>query len=255
MHTVSPNNRPVALITGTSRAKGIGAAIALALAESGWDVAITYWRPYDEKMPWGNNASEAEELLHKIHAYSPKAIGIEANLADATSPRAIFDKAEAALGCVTAIIMSHCQSVDSNITDTSIESFDLHMAINARATWLLIREFGSRYKCEHGRGRIISITSDATVGNLPYGASKGAMDRIVIAATQEFKQLGITANVINPGATDTGWMSGEQKKYFSTCTPLGRVGRPQDCANLVRFLCSIEGGWVNGQLLHSNGGV
>ncbi|UAJ74554.1 SDR family oxidoreductase (plasmid) [Synechocystis sp. PCC 7339] len=80
------------------------------------------------------------------------------------------------------------------------------------------------------------------------------MDRIVLASAQEFRSLGITANVINPGATDTGWMSSDLKADMQARTLLNRVGMPQDCANLVKFLCSKEGGWINGQLLYSNGG-
>jgi len=120
---------------------------------------------------------------------------------------------------------------------------------------LLVREFGKRYGGVFGAGRILAITSDHTVNNLPYGASKGAMDRIVLAAAREFKHLGITANVINPGATDTGWMTDELMVDVRQETPLGRVGLPQDCANLVAFLCSQEGGWINGQLLFSDGGI
>jgi 3-oxoacyl-[acyl-carrier protein] reductase len=92
-------------------------------------------------------------------------------------------------------------------------------------------------------------------GNVPYGASKGALDRITLAAAREFGHLGITANAINPGATDTGWMSEEQMAEYARHVPLGRVSRPEDCAHLVSFLCSEQGGWINGQLLHSNGGV
>jgi 3-oxoacyl-[acyl-carrier protein] reductase len=144
--------------------------------------------------------------------------------------------------------------VDSDILSTSVESFDLHFAVNTRATWLLLREFGKRFQGEYGSGRIVSITSDHTAGNLPYGASKGAMERIVIAAATEFRSLGVTANLISPGATDTGWMSETFKAGVKSTTLLNRVGMPQDCANLVKFLCSKEGGWINGQLLYSNGG-
>jgi 3-oxoacyl-[acyl-carrier protein] reductase len=151
-------------------------------------------------------------------------------------------------------VMAHCHSVDSDINTTLLESFDLHFAVNARAAWLLIREFGKRYRGGHGQGRIISITSGHTAGNLPYGASKGAMDRIVLAAAYEFQALGVTANVISPGATDTGWMSVNLMESVRNRTPLGRVGQSQDCANLIRFLCSKEGGWINGQLLYSDGG-
>jgi 3-oxoacyl-[acyl-carrier protein] reductase len=105
-----------------------------------------------------------------------------------------------------------------------------------------------------GTGRIIALTSDHTVGNLPYGASKAALDRITLAAVHELAHLGVTANVINPGPVDTGWMAAELKESVISQTPLGRLGTALDTAHLVQFLCSPEGGWINGQLLKSNGG-
>jgi len=247
--------KPIALVTGASRRINIGAAIARALAQSGWDVATTFWRPYDASMPWGSEGGEAEEIVDELRQFGARAMAIEADLSDPEAPAHIYDEVNRELGSVTAMILSHCQSVDSGIVDTTVESFDLHMAINARATWLLAREFGQRYSSPHGAGRIVSITSDHTAFNLPYGASKGAMDRIVLAASREFAQMGITANVINPGAVDTGWMTDEFMAQIAEETPLGRVGQPQDTANLVRFVCAPEGGWINGQILYSNGGV
>ena len=248
-------DRPVALVTGVSRKIGIGAAISLALAKTGWDVATSYWQPYDASMPWGSDDTEAGNVTDQIRGFSARTVSIEADLSDTASPKRIFDRVESSLGSVTALVMAHCHSVDSSIESTTIESFDLHFTVNTRATWLLIREFGRRYQSEYGRGRVISITSDHTAHNLPYGASKGAMDRIVLAAAQEFRDQGVTANVINPGATDTGWMSDDLKEYVRRETPLGRIGLPEDCARLVSFLSSEEGGWINGQLIYSNGGV
>jgi 3-oxoacyl-[acyl-carrier protein] reductase len=167
----------------------------------------------------------------------------------------MFDTINTELGPVTALVLCHCEGVPSTIRDTTVDSFDQHFAVNARATWLLIREYAVRFGGEHGSGRIIALTSDHTAGNLPYGASKGALDRIVLAATRELADLGITANVINPGPVDTGWMTEQQRVEIAAATPLGRLGTPTDCANLVTFLCSPEGGWINGQLLYSNGGI
>jgi 3-oxoacyl-[acyl-carrier protein] reductase len=247
--------RPVALVTGASRLRGIGAAIAIGLAQTGWDVATTGWHAYDARMPWGEHTEDAIELERQLRERGARTCAVEADLTDPGAPARIFDAVEASLGAVTALVMAHCESVDSGLFDTTLDSFDRHFAVNVRATWLLIREFGARFASEAGRGRILALTSDHVVGNLPYGASKGAMDRIVIAAARELGPRGITANVINPGATDTGWMDAEILRQQAQRVPLGRVGQPRDCANLVSFLCSPEGGWITGQVLYSTGGA
>jgi 3-oxoacyl-[acyl-carrier protein] reductase len=82
------------------------------------------------------------------------------------------------LGPVGALGLGHCESVASGIMDTGLESFDRHFAVNTRAGWLLIREYAPQFPGPHGSGWIIALTSDHTAGNLPYGASKGALDRI-----------------------------------------------------------------------------
>jgi 3-oxoacyl-[acyl-carrier protein] reductase len=249
-----PAARPIALITGVGRTVGIGAGIARQLAASGWDIAFTYWTPYDDRMAWGRENSATEAISQALAEHGASTTAMEADLADPDAPGRIFNEAEQRLGNVTALVMCHCESVDSGLLDTTVESFDRHFAVNARATWLLIREFGRRFAGAPGTGRVISLTSDHTVGNLPYGASKGALDRITLAAARELAHLGVTANVINPGPVDTGWMSEEMREHCVRATPLGRLGTPQDTAHFVDFLCSREGEWINGQLLISNGG-
>ncbi|WP_430782815.1 SDR family oxidoreductase [Actinoplanes sp. G11-F43] len=243
--------RPVALVTGVGRTVGIGAGIAARLDAAGWDVAITYWSGYDERMTWGVQAGAPDEIVASLRG---RGMAIEADLTDTGTPAVVFDEVERRLGPVTALIMSHCESVNSGLLDTTVESFDRHFAVNTRASWLLIREHGRRFRGAHGTGRIIALTSDHTVGNMPYGASKGALDRITIAAARELAHLGITSNVINPGPVDTGWMNDEIRDSALAATPLNRLGTPRDVANLVEFLCSPQGQWINGQLLLSNGG-
>lgn len=247
--------RPLALVTGAGRSAGIAASVVLDLAQAGWDVAFTYWTPYDARMRWGTEPGAPGELQKKVASLGARSLAVEADLSDPAVPTQLFDSAERELGNVTALVLCHCESVDSGLLDTTVESFDRHFAVNARATWLLIREYGLRFRGQHGSGRIVSLTSDHTAGNLPYGASKGAMDRITLAAARELAQLGVTCNAINPGPTDTGWMTEEHKADMIRFTPLGRLGLPQDCSNLVTFLCSPEGGWINAQLLRSNGGL
>ena len=231
---------PVALVTGVGRSIGIGAAIVQALSDDGWRVVAAGWRAYDERMPWGAD----DETISSV----------EADLGDPTVPEQLLRDVNASTGMVSALVCSHAESVDSSILDTTVESFDRHMVINARATWLLVKAFAEQFTGPFGSGRIIALTSDHTPFNLPYGASKGAMDRIVLAAAVELADRGITANVINPGATDTGWMDDDLKAAIAERNLQRRVGVPADCARLVRFLCSPDGQWINGQLLHSDGG-
>jgi 3-oxoacyl-[acyl-carrier protein] reductase len=247
-------SRPVALVTGVGRTVGIGAGIARQLAVSGWDIAFSYWNAYDRRMSWGVEAGAADSIGRALAEHGAAVAAIEADLSDTAAPAAIFDEAERRLGPVTALVMCHCESVDSGILDTTIESFDRHFAVNTRASWLLIREHGRRFRGRRGAGRIIALTSDHTVGNLPYGASKGALDRITMAAAHELAHIGISSNVINPGPVDTGWMTDAIRASGIRQTPLGRLGTPQDTANLVDFLCSSQGQWINGQLMLSNGG-
>lgn len=253
-HDGATRTRPVAVVTGVGRTRGIGAGIAQRLAAGGWDVALTYWGAYDERMPWGPEPGAPAAIAELLRAEGAQVLAVEADLSDPAAPALVLDRAEEALGGVQALVMCHCESVDSGLLDTTVESFERHFAVNARATWLLVREFGLRARGVDDRRRIVALTSDHVVGNVPYGASKGALDRITLAAARELAHLGVRANVVNPGPVDTGWMSEEIRELGARQTPLGRVGTPRDVAEFVAFLCSAQGGWVNGQLLTCDGG-
>jgi 3-oxoacyl-[acyl-carrier protein] reductase len=253
--TTGAGIRPVALVTGAGRRRGIATATAQRLAETGWDVAFTHFGPYDARMPWGADTGATDELAAQLSGAGARVCPIEADFEDTKAPPQVFEQVRRELGPVAALVLAHCESVDSGIMDTTVESFDRHFAVNTRAGWLLIREYASQFSGAPGSGRIVALTSDATVRNLPYGASKGALDRIVIAAAKELSGLGITANCVNPGPTDNGWMTEQLKAELTISTPLGRLGEPHDAANLIAFLCSPDGGWINGQLIQSDGGL
>lgn len=245
-------SRPIVLISGVSRLAGIGAAIARKLASDGWDLALTYWTPYDERMPWGAHPHDISILTEELMSTGARVFSIQADLQERHSAAEIFRAVIKSLGPVSALVLSHCESVDSGLLETTIESFDRHYAVNVRASWQLIKEFASQVP-DNG-GRIVALTSDHVVDNLPYGASKGALDRIVIAAARELAHLNITSNVINPGPVDTGWMDEITRQSLLKRQPTGRLGTPQDVANLTNFLLSPAGSWINGQLIKSDGG-
>lgn len=251
-------SRPVVFITGASRPESIGAAIARRLAATGWDVAFAFWDDYDASMPWGAQEHGHDAFADELRALGARALPVAVDLAYENSPGEAVKRVNAGLGPVQALVASHAHSVDSGVLDTSVEAFDRHFAVNTRGTWLLIKAFAEQFEQAAGPvpalGRIVALTSDHTAHNLPYGASKGALDRIVIASAVELAHLGITANLVNPGPIDTGWMTPELADELTGETALGRLGTPEDAADLVAFLLSESGGWINGQLLHSDGG-
>jgi 3-oxoacyl-[acyl-carrier protein] reductase len=242
---------PAALVTGVSRLGGIAAAVARALARDGWTVAGTGFRPYDESEPWGADPDAPGRLREEGTLVSWS----EDDLGDPGAPARVFAAAEDAVGPLTGLAIVHTESRAGGIVDTTAADFDRHLAVNARAPLLLIQEFARRFRGEPGSGRIVAFTTSAIHGEVAYGASKKALEQIVIAAAAELGAKGITVNAVDPGPTDTGWLSERFADRLAELTPLGRIGRPEDAAELVAFLCSPRGGWITGQILTSDGGI
>ncbi|GAA5024206.1 SDR family oxidoreductase [Terrabacter aeriphilus] len=255
--TRSPGPR-VALVTGVGRRRSIGAELAIGLATDGWDLALAHWQPYDDRLGYERGADDPAAVAAACRDLGSRVELLPGDLADPATPEALVAAATDRLGPVTGLVMSHCESVDSSILDTTLESWDRHYAVNARATWLLIRAVAERLPVVAPGGpaaaHVVALTSDHTAHNLPYGSSKGALDRIVVAAAVELADRGLRANVVNPGPIDTGWMDDRIRALGVADTPAGRLGTPRDTADLVRFLLSEQGSWMNGQLLLSNGG-
>lgn len=215
---------PLALVTGAARANSIAAGIVPRLRADGWQVVTSDLRDAD----------------------------VVADLSTHDGPAGLIREVNAQHGPISALVLSHAHDMESGVLDTTAESFDLHVAVNARASLLLTAAF-ARQVPDDG-GAIVALTSDHTTGNLPYGSSKGALDRIIISAARELGPLGISANVLNPGPIDTGWMTDEVRDTLTGLQPTGRLGRPADVAGVVAFLVSSEGRWVSGQLLNADGG-
>jgi 3-oxoacyl-[acyl-carrier protein] reductase len=137
------------------------------------------------------------------------------------------------------------------------QTLDTYYAVNIRGTMLLSIEFAKRFTGSAG-GRIINLTSGqgrgAMPGKLAYAATKGAMEAFTVTLAVEVAPRGITVNAVDPGPTDTGWMTEEDKQELLPRFPMGRIGQPEDAARLIAFLAGEEAGWITGQIIHSTGG-
>lgn len=247
----------VALVTGVGRKRGIGSAVCRELASRGADVVISYWKPYDREMPWASDEDEPETLLGELRAAGVRAEGVEADLSRPDSPQLLLDAAEEMIGRPSILVNVAAYSARDGFEALDAETLDAHYAVNVRAMALLSVLFARRYPGGPG-GRIVNFSSGQSLGPMPgelaYIMTKGAIEAFTRTLAAEVGHKGITVNAINPGATDTGWMTEEMKREIVTKSPSGRIGQPEDAARLVAFLAGDEGAWITGQIIHSEGG-
>lgn len=248
-----------AFITGG--AGSLGLASARALAEDGARVAVA-----DLSIDAARDAAAA--LPGGPH------IGIAIDVADEQSVARAFDAAEVALGPVAVLVTfagyigQAADEARPGIADMDLDRWERLFAINARGTFLCLREMARRRReLPVEEGRIITISSAAGQlggyqANTGYIASKGAVLSLTKGAARDLAPLGITVNSIAPGPIDTPMLAeargkGEGDKGFANLTmlPAGRIGRPEEIAAAVRYLASKDAGFVTGATLDVNGGL
>lgn len=239
-----------ALVTGGSR--GIGRAIALALADAGADVCVNYLR---QRRP-------AAETLEEIESRGVRGLLAKANVAEEKGIRHIFDRIQAHFGGLDILVSNAASGIIRSFAELSLRHFNWTMSINA-ASLLPLAQNAIPMMSENGGGRIVAVSSLGSVRAIPnytaVGASKAALESIVRHLAYELGGRNISVNVVSAGVVDT-----DALKHFPNReelidgalarTPAGRLVRPEDVADAVVFLCGERAAMIHGQTITVDGG-
>jgi 3-oxoacyl-[acyl-carrier protein] reductase len=260
----------VAIVTGANH--GIGAATAERLAADGAAVLVTFLRsrvtndPETPERYQRSRMTEGNDVVARIRAAGGTARAHEADLLDPAVPAALFDLAEAELGPVDILINNATgwaagdsftagvpDAAGRTTTPVTADLFDRTFGVDARAAALMIAEFARRLVERDGRwGRIVGLTSggpNGFPGEVTYGAAKYAQENYTMAAATELGRRGVTANVIHPPITDSGWVNDAIREFAATSSEHFHVAEPAEVADVIAWLCSDEARMVTGNVI------
>ena len=238
----------VALITGASR--GIGRAIAQRLGREGAAVVVNY----------SGNLEAARATVAAVEAAGGRAVPVQADVGQAAEVERLFDETIRHLGRLDILVNNAGVMFNKPLAEVTEEEFDRIFAVNVKGTFFTCQQAARRMA---EGGRMINLSSSTTALMLPtyasYVATKGAVEQLSHVLAKELGPRGITVNVVSPGPTDTelfGQGKTEQdKQRFAQMAALGRLGRPEDIADVVALLVSDEARWITGQNIRANGGL
>jgi len=241
-----------AIVTGGSQ--GMGRDISILFGKQGANVVVNY----------ASNEAKAKEVVAIIEGSKGKAIAVKADVSKGVEVKTLFEQSEAAFGAPHIVVNSAGIALGDlpSVVNTTEEEWDKVYAVNTKGTFLVSKEAASRIPPASG-GRIVNISTSVVSLLLPnyatYASSKAAVETFTLILAKELRGKQITANCISPGpvATDLFFRgkTEAQIEMMKKMPPLERLGEPEDIANAVLFVVSSEGGWINAQVIRSNGGI
>lgn len=238
-----------ALVTGGSR--GIGRAIALALAGQGASVAVNYVA----------NAEAADEVVRRIAGCGGRAVAVQGDVAQPEDAKRIVEETLAAFGALHILVNNAGLTQDDLIVRMSEEAWDRVLAVDLRGAYLCTRA-ALRPMIRQRWGRIINIASVAglvgNAGQANYAAAKAGLIGLTKSVAKEVASRNITANAVAPGFVGTELtdeLTEGQRQAVLQIVPLGRAARPEEIAPAVVFLASEEAGYITGGVLAVDGGL
>lgn len=246
--SANQNDPRVAIVTGGSR--GIGRATALRLAAAGTAVIAGY----------AGRQEAAEAAVSEIRSLGGHAVAARADVADEHEVGHLFDVAEQTYGGIDIVVHAAGQMALSRIADLDLTEFDALHRTNVRGTFVVAQQAARRVR---SGGAIVTFSSSVVGLQFPtygaYAATKGAVEAMTLILARELRGRNVTVNAVAPGPTATELLlNGKDKETVARLAqqpPLERLGTPDDIAEIVAFLASPAGHWVNGQVLRANGGI
>lgn len=243
--STTPNR--VAIVTGGSR--GIGRAVAERLAADGMAVVVAY----------AHDAAEAERAVAAIEGAGGRAVAVRADVADEVSVAALFDVAEQHFGGVDVVVNAAGIMLLAPVVDLDLADLDRMHRTNVRGTFVVAQQAARRVR---QGGAIITFSTSVTRLSIPgyaaYAASKAAVEAVSLILARELRGRDVTVNAVAPGPTATALFldgkSDELVQQIAGQNPMGRLGTPQDVAEVVSALAG-PARWVNGQTIFANGGA
>jgi 3-oxoacyl-[acyl-carrier protein] reductase len=237
-----------ALVTGASR--GIGRAIALRLAREGASIVVHY----------KSNENAAQDVVREIEGSGGKALAIQAGIADLYEVRRMFGEIEGAVRRIDILVNNAGWAEYKPLEQVSEDDFDTIFDLNVRGLFFVTQE---AVRLMPDNGRIVSLSSGITRANVAngsvYSGSKAAVEAFTRCWAAELGPRGITVNTVSPGMVVTDLLNEaiptDVQQSFMRQTPLGRLGLPEDIADVVAFLCSDDGRWLTAQNILANGGM
>ncbi len=242
----------VAVVTGSS--SGIGEAIALAFATNGAAVVVNYSRHEDA----------AQKVVEKIEGAGGKGLVVGADVSDPKEVEAMIQQATDAFGRLDIMVNNAGMERKMPFLETPFEVWQETIAVNLTGAWLGCQAAAKRMVAQGDGGRIINVSSVhedlAMPTNAPYCATKGGVRMLMRTLAVELAPHDITVNNIAPGAIDTPMdaplkENPDEMKQLLSEIPMGRMGKPEEVANLALFLASDDSSYVTGSTLFVDGGM
>ncbi|MFI7445944.1 SDR family oxidoreductase [Nonomuraea sp. NPDC049714] len=248
MSQLDPDHPRVAVVTGGSR--GIGGQAARRLAADGFAVVIGY----------AGNRDLAGTTVKEITSAGGRAVAVQADVADEQAVAALFGTAESAYGGVDVVVHAAGRMLLAPIADLDLAELDMLHRTNIRGTFVVAQQAARRVR---PGGAIVTFSTSvvglAFPGYGAYSASKGAVEAVTLILARELRGRDVTVNAVAPGPTATDLFldvnDDEAVARLAAQPPLERLGTPEDIAEVVAFLASPAGHWINGQVIRANGGI